>query len=135
MHFGSFLYTVNFYLGFSVVHHFGSERSSLFGLCDFSGIQPSPYSVANNTSFGSGKSEHHLLAYIDEIIRIQVSVIVSDLLVFCMYVFTFIVIPCGIHTFPCGSLFAGTTFTHLLLYLYLPCFLPPLIVRLAVRLT
>ena len=45
MHSGLFLCTANSCLGFSVIRHFGSERSSLFGYFDFGGIQLSPYSV------------------------------------------------------------------------------------------
>ena len=84
MQFGLFSLCYEFLLGFSVVRHFGSERSSLFGLLNFRGSQSSPYFVACNTSLGSGKSEHHLSAYIEEIICIQVSNLVSDLLVLCM---------------------------------------------------
>ena len=45
-----FIYTTKSYLGFSIIHHFESERPSLFGSCGFSGIPSSPYSVGVHPS-------------------------------------------------------------------------------------
>lgn len=53
-----------FLLEFFFVRHFGSERPSLFGLSNFGGIQPSPYSITCNNSLEFGKSEHYQIANI-----------------------------------------------------------------------
>ena len=45
-------------------------------ISNFSGIQPSPYSIACNTSLGSGKSEHHLLANLIEGFCVLISILI-----------------------------------------------------------
>jgi hypothetical protein len=52
-----------FLLEFGIVRHFGSERSSLFGLHDFGGIHSPPYSIGVQLSLLSGKNQSALIIY------------------------------------------------------------------------